>query len=152
MIIGKVIDTFSAKKGQSGLPRPQVENLQLILGYGIKEDKFAGDDENRAVMAVGKYSYDIAKENDINLEYGSLGENILFDFNPHDYHIGTIFEIGETQLEITENCTICNHLAIFDDELPMLIQDCRGMYCKILKEGIIEKNMAVNVIEKGKNK
>lgn len=149
MIIGKVIDTFSAKKGQSGLPRPQVENLQLILGYGIKEDKFAGDDENRAVMVVGKYSYDIAKENDINLEYGSLGENILFDFNPHDYHIGTIFEIGETQLEVTENCTICNHLAIFDDELPMLIQDCRGMYCKILKDGIIERNMAVNVIEKG---
>lgn len=152
MIIGKVIDTFSAKKGQSGLPRPQVENLQLILGYGIKEDKFAGDDENRAVMVVGKYSYDITKENDISLEYGSLGENILFDFNPHDYHIGTIFEIGETQLEITENCTICNHLAIFDDELPMLIQDCRGMYCKILKEGIVEKNMVVNVIEKGKNK
>lgn len=54
MIIGKVIDTFSAKKGYSGLPRPKVDNLKLILGYGIKEDKFAGDDQDKTIMIVGK--------------------------------------------------------------------------------------------------
>ena len=148
MMIGKVIDTFSAKKGHSGLPRPKVDNLKLILGYGIKEDKFAGDDQDKTIMIVGKKSYDIAKENGINIEYGSLGENILFDFNPHDYHIGTIFQVGETQIQITENCTVCNHLAIFDDDLPILIQDCRGVYCRILKDGIIKKDSVVNVIKK----
>ena len=107
-----VIDTFSAKKGQSGLPRPRVDKLELIFDFGIKDDKFAGKDVNKSVMIVGKYTYDLAKKNDINLEYGSLGENLLLSFNPHDYDIGTIFQIGNAQIQITENCTICNHLAI----------------------------------------
>lgn len=148
MIIGKVLETFSAKKGQSGLPRPKVDYLELIKGFGIKEDKFAGDNENKTVMIVGKYTYDLANENNIELELGSLGENILFDFNPHDYHAGTIFEVGDTQIQITENCTICNHLSVFDDELPILVQDCRGMYCKILKAGEIKKDSVVKLINK----
>lgn len=148
MSMGKVIDTFSAKKGQSGLPRPKVENLNLIEGFGIEFDKFAGKDENSSVMVVGTYSYEVAKENDIDLEYGSLGENVLFDFNPHDYHIGTRFQIGETIIEVMEHCTICNHLAVFGDDLPIVVQDCRGMYCKIIKGGEIKKGSPILVLEK----
>ena len=40
--LGKVIATFSATKESSGLPRPKVENLNLIKDYGIENDKFAG--------------------------------------------------------------------------------------------------------------
>lgn len=152
MSIGKVIDTFSAKKGQSGLPRPKVEKVELIFGHGIKEDKFAGEDLNKAVMIVGQYSYDLAKKNDIHMEFGSLGENILFNFNPHDYHIGTIFQIGDAQIEVTENCTICNHLAIFGDDLPILLQECRGLYCKILKSGIVSKDSPIKLINKKQQK
>lgn len=151
MIKHKVLDTFSAKKGQSGLPRPKVDILELILDFGIKDDKFAGKDIDKAVMIVGKTTYDLAKENDISIEYGSLGENILFDFNPHDYHLGTIFEIGEAQIQITENCTICNHLAVFDDDLPIIVQGCRGIYCKILKSGEVKKGSTVKIIEKQHN-
>lgn len=148
MNIGKVIETFSAKKGQSGLPRPKVSSLNLIYGFGIENDKFAGSDVNKSVMIVGKYAYDLAKENDISLEFGSLGENILFDFNPHEYNVGTIFQIGNTVLQITQACTICNHLSIFDDDLPVLIQDCRGLYCKILEGGNISLGEPVKLIKK----
>ncbi len=145
-ICGNVIETFSAKKGQSGLPRPKTNKLELLYGFGIKNDKFAGKDEEKAVMIVGKIAYDIAKENGINLELGSLGENVLFDFNPHDYAVGTVFQVGGTVLEITQSCTICNHLAVFDDDLPLLVQDCRGLYCKILEGGTIEKDALVEVL------
>lgn len=83
--IGKIVNTFSAKKGQSGLPRPLTNNLNLIYGFGIEYDKFAGTNEDKAVMIVGTYAYDLALKNGVNLEYGSLGENILFNFNPHEY-------------------------------------------------------------------
>jgi MOSC domain-containing protein YiiM len=146
-IVGKVLGVFSAKKGQSGLPRPKVDSLDLICGFGIKDDKFAGKDEEKTVMIVGKYSYDLALDEGINLEYGSLGENILFDFDPHEYKIGTVFHIGDTQIEITEKCTICNHLAVFDDDLPILIKEYRGLYCKILKGGEIIKNSPI-ILEK----
>lgn len=146
-IIGSVIDTFSAKKGQSGLPRPKVEKLNLILDFGIEEDKFSGDDLNRTVMIVGNYTYNVAKENGMDLELGSLGENILFDFNPHDYEVGTQFAIGDTVIEITENCTICSHLAVFGKGLPKLVKECRGLYCKIVKAGEIKKDLPVVLVK-----
>lgn len=145
--LGNVIDIFSAKKGQSGLPRPKVKFLNLIEGFGIEEDKFAGKDENSTVMIVGTFSYELAKQKGISLTLGSLGENILFDFNPHIFDIGTQFKIGKTIIEITQKCTICNHLVVFDKKLPLLIKDCRGLYCKIIKGGEIKKNDEIQLIQ-----
>jgi MOSC domain-containing protein YiiM len=141
--IGSVIEIFSADKNSSGLPRPIVNQLDIIKGFGIKNDKFAGKDEDKAVMIVGMKAYDIAKENGIHLEFGSFGENILFDFDPHDYEIGSILKIGEIELEITQSCTICNHLSVFGKELPLLVKHHRGLYSRILNDGRIIKNTQV---------
>ena len=145
MSIGIVLGTFSATKDDKGLPRPKVEFLNLIEGFGIQDDKFAKKDLDKTVMIVGKYSYNIAREHGIELELGSLGENILFDFNPHDYPIGTKFKIGEAIIQITENCTICNHLAVFGKKLPSIVKDCRGIYCTILKDGVIKKGDSIEL-------
>ena len=145
--IGIVIETFSADKNSSGLPRPIVDNLNIIEGHGIKNDKFAGKDKNKALMIVGIDAYIIAKENGINIEFGSLGENILLDFNPHEYKVGTVFCINDVKLEITQNCTICNHLSIFGKELPSLVRNHRGLYCRILSSGIITKENIIYIKE-----
>jgi len=144
--LGIVKEIFSATLGSSGLPRPVVESLELIEGYGIKDDKFADDDLNKTVMIVGQNSYDIAKQNDIDLKYGSYGENILFDFDPHELEAGTKLYIGDSIIEITERCTICSHLSVFGAKLPKLIKKHRGIYCKILKSGKITKNLSVKTI------
>ena len=143
---GKVLGTFSARKGQSGLPRPKVNELNIISGFGIEFDRFAGQEEHKAVMLVGKIAYDIAFENGMDLKHGSFGENMLFDFNPHDYKVGTIFKIGITVLQITEKCTICNHLSVFGKKLPYLVKDCRGLYCKVLEGGHVLKDMEIEIL------
>ena len=145
--MGKVIEIFSATKESSGLPRPKVEKLNLIKDYGIENDKFAGKKLDQTVMIVGSKSYEIAKENGIELELGSLGENILLDFDPHDFEVGTNLKIGDTIIEITQNCTVCNHLAVFGENLPMLLKNHRGLYCKIIEGGNIEKEMSVEIKE-----
>ncbi len=137
--LGNVKGTFSASKSCSGLPRPVIEELNLIRGYGIENDKFAGDDLDKTVMIIGQNSYDIAKRHGIDLAYGSYGENILFDFDPHLLQIGDKIQIGETLVEVTQKCTICKHLSIFGAKLPKLIKNHRGLYCKILKSGSITK-------------
>ncbi|WP_419769206.1 MAG: MOSC domain-containing protein [Candidatus Marinarcus sp.] len=142
------MELFSASKNESSLPRPIRETLELIVGHGIKNDKFAGKDENKAVMAVGKKAYEIAFKNGINLELGSLGENILLDFDPHLFETGSLIYIGETQLQITEQCSVCNHLALFDQRLPELVKAHRGLYLKVLKGGKIRKDSTVYVKEK----
>lgn len=144
-ITGQVLKTFSATKESSGLPRPQVENLNLIKDYGIENDKFAGKKLEQTVMIVGLKSYEIALQNGINLEFGCLGENILLDFDPHSLEIGTNLIIGDSIIEITQICTVCNHLAVFDENLPILLKGHRGVYCKIIKNGNISKDMIVKI-------
>ncbi len=143
--LGKVLEIFSATKGSSGLPRPKVEKLVLIEGHGIQNDKFAGDKLDKTVMVIGLKSYSIAQENGIKLENGSYGENIIFDFDPHELSIGDKLKIGDSSIEITERCTICNHLSVFDTKLPKLIRKHRGLYCKIIKSGTITKDSTVQL-------
>lgn len=145
---GIVLEVFSASTGVNGMPRPIVEELNCISGFGIENDKFAGKDEEKSVMIIGKKSYDIAKEKGIELELGSYGENILLDFDPHELTIGDILIIGDTHIQITQGCTICNHLSIFDKELPELVKYHRGLYSKIIKDGRVKKGLVVNLKDK----
>ncbi|MBS9782825.1 MAG: MOSC domain-containing protein, partial [Arcobacter sp.] len=80
--------------------------------------------------------------------YGSLGENILLDFDPHKFNVGEIFNIGDTSIQITQICSICSHLSIFHKKLPSLLSNNRGLYCKILSSGIIKKDMKVQINSK----
>ena len=141
--LGKVLKTFSATNESSGLPRPIVSKLNLIVDYGIENDKFAGKKLDQTVMIVGLKSYEIAKQNNIDLEIGCLGENILLDFDPHDFEVGKQLFIEDTILEITQICTVCSHLSLFDNNLPALLKGHRGLYCRIVKSGIIKENMIV---------
>ncbi len=141
--LGKVLKTFSATNESSGLPRPIVSKLNLIADYGIENDKFAGKKLDQTVMIAGLKSYEIAKQNNIDLEIGCLGENILLDFDPHDFEVGKQLFIEETILEITQICTVCSHLSLFDNNLPTLLKGHRGLYCRIIKSGIIKENMIV---------
>lgn len=145
--LGIVLETFSATKESSGLPRPKVRELNLIKDFGIENDKFAGKKLEQTVMIVGLKSYEIAHQQNINLEFGSLGENILLDFDPHDLIVNQELIIGTSIIQITQICTVCSHLSVFGEELPTLLKNHRGLYCKILKDGIISKDMIVKIKE-----
>jgi MOSC domain-containing protein YiiM len=145
VILGEVVGVFSAKEGESGLPRPKRKFLHLKRGYGIEDDKFAGKKLEQAVMVVGMKAYNLAESNGIELKFGSLGENILFDFDPHDFVVGTEFRVGESLIKITENCTLCNHLSIFDKRLPKIVKFHRGVYCEIVKSGRVEAGETVTL-------
>ena len=141
--LGDVIDVFIAPKGVASGVRKKMDIIELKKDYGVVEDKFAQKNLDRTVLVIGKIAYNIAKDNQIELEFGSLGENILVDFDPNSLIIGDIISINDLKLEVTEICTICNHLSIYDKQLPTLIKNNRGVYCKILNSDNISKNMKV---------
>lgn len=141
--LGKVLETFSAPKGFKGNIRPKIDELIMIKNHGIQDDKFALKDLERTVMIVGSIAYEIAKENNINIEFGSLGENILMDFDPHSLNVGDIIQIEDVKLELTEECSVCSHLGVHDKRLPKLVAKHRGVYCKILDDGIIKKGQDI---------
>lgn len=143
--LGKVLEVFSATKEESSLPRPVVEELELIKGHGIKNDKFAKKDENKSVMMVGLNAYELASEHGIDLKQGTFGENILLDFNPHELPFGSIVFIEDAKISIIQNCTVCDHLAVFDKKLPKIAKGKRGVYCKIEANGVVKKGMKVYI-------
>ena len=114
--------------------------------YGIVGDKFYKKDKNRSILLSSLYSYNKAKENNIDISYGVLGENILLDFNSHDLDIGTKIYVSDVILEISQKCTICNHLSSIDNKLPNLLKKDRGIFTYSIKNGIISNNDNVYIL------
>lgn len=141
--LGNIIDVFIAPEGISSSVRKKMDKIELKKDYGIVGDKFAQKNLDRTVLIIGMIAYDIAKNNNIDLEFGSLGENILLDFDVNRLEIGDIINIDKLKLEVTEVCTICNHLSFYDKRLPSLIKNNRGVYCKINESGIISKGTKI---------
>lgn len=141
--LGKIEEIFIASKENKSKQREIQKELIFKKNHGILGDKFAGKNLNRAIMIIGLRAYNIAKENNINLKIGSLGENLLLDFNPHELKSGEVIILGDIHLEITTSCSICKHLAIYDERLASLLEFDRGIYCKVLRGGILNKNTSV---------
>jgi len=141
----KVLGTFSATINDTSKVRPKRDRLELVKDHGIKDDKFALKNLDQSVLIVPIDAYEITKKEGIELEFGSLGENILVDFNIMDLPINTKLKIGDAVVEITQKCTMCNHLAVFDKRVPRLVRNHRGVYCKIIESGIVKKGMSVEV-------
>ena len=134
--IGQVLELFVSKKDQS---QRFSRTILEVDNKGIIDDKFYAKDIERSILLTSIDSYELALKNSIEMSYGALGENILIDYNPYALSIGSHIQIGEVVLEVTQNCTICNHLSSIDKTLPSLLKDDRGIFVKVVEEGFIEK-------------
>ena len=119
----------------------------LVDENGILEDKFYAKGADRSILITSLDSYLLAKKSNIDMDYGSLGENILVDINPYGLNAGDIISFGDIELEITQNCTICNSLSKVDAKLPSVLKSDRGIFAKTLKSGKIRKGDVVKIIK-----
>lgn len=134
--VGQVLDLFISKKGK----RERLNRAEIYLDCdGIIGDKFYAKDFKRSILLTTIDSYALAQEHQIEMEHGTLGENILIDYNPYHLSMGARVKIGTATLEVTQNCTICNHLSSIDKRLPKLLRDDRGIFVKVVKEGSVHK-------------
>ena len=115
--------------------KTRVSPTQITLdANGVEGDKFYAKDENRAILISSLESYRLSKANGIELREGALGENILIDINPYHLLPGDKLRIGDVELEITQNCTLCKGLSSLDPKLPKLLKNDRGIFAKICDE------------------
>ncbi len=101
--------------------------------------KYYDKNIQRSVLITSKASYDLANKNNIQLPFGSLGENILITYNPYHLSSGDTLRIGDVVLEISQNCTMCDHLSKIDKDLPTLLKDDRGIFARVIESGVIKK-------------
>ena len=142
--IGEVLALFVSEKGHA----ERIQKSEIFLDEkGVIGDKFYAKDIERSVLLTSRESYSLALEHNISMEYGTLGENILIDYNPYQLFTGRRLTIGTATIEITQNCTICNHLSTVDKKLPQLLKDDRGIFVKVVGEGSIKKGDKVFLLK-----
>jgi MOSC domain-containing protein YiiM len=134
---GKVVKLFITKN-DANKTRLTPQEIQVDPA-GIIGDKFYGKDSGRAILITSTESYKLTKEHDIDLEEGSLGENLLIDISPYHLTPGARFSVGDTLLEITQNCTLCKGLSIVNSKLPKLLKNDRGIFAKVVAGSSIIK-------------
>ena len=101
--IGKVTTLFISVQGSSTRVRKDTFSLD---SKGIVEDKYYDTNINRSVLITSEESYTLANKHNIQLPFGSLGENILIDYNPYHLTAGDQLRIADVILEISQNCTM----------------------------------------------
>ena len=134
--VGKVINLFVSVQGSS--TRVEKESVNLDP-KGIIEDKYYDTNINRSVLITSEASYTLANDHNIQLPFGSLGENILINYNPYHLTAGDQLRMGDVILEISQNCTMCDHLSKIDKNLPELLKDDRGIFARVIQGGVIKK-------------
>jgi MOSC domain-containing protein YiiM len=136
--VGKVLHLFISIKDENGLTQTVEQNEIALDENGVLNDKFYSKDPMRTILISSLESYTIARENNIDMPFGSLGENILMDFNPYDFNVGDKLKIGNVTLEITQNCTLCKGLSKVDAKAPKLLKHHRGIFAKTVTNGNVK--------------
>ena len=142
--VGKVITLFVSVPGSS--TRIEKESFHLDP-KGIVEDKYYDKNIHRSVLITSQESYTLASEHGIRVPIGALGENILIDYNPYHLNAGDQLQMGEVLLQISQNCTICDHLSSIDPYLPTLLKEDRGIFAKVIKGGVIKKGDEIYLLD-----
>jgi MOSC domain-containing protein YiiM len=143
--VGKILKLFISQKDENGITLTHKQSSLSLDKNGVLNDKFHSKDSQRAILLSSYESYRIAKENNIQMPYGSLGENILMDFNPYNLNDGDQIQIGEVILEITQHCTLCKGLSKVDAKAPKLLKNHRGIFAKTVTSGSIHINDTVYI-------
>jgi len=117
-MIGKVIKLFITKDDEQKT-RLSVSSI-TVDENGIEGDKFYAKDTMRSILVSSEHSYKLSRESSIDLETGSLVH-------------GDRLKIGDTLLQITQNCTLCKGLSSLNSKLPKLLKNDRGLFAKVIK-------------------
>jgi MOSC domain-containing protein YiiM len=134
-VVGKVLSLYISKENSP--KRISKEKLGLTIG-GVVGDKFFNKDKDREVLVASIDSYELAKQNDMEVPSSALGENILIDYNPYELAIGQKIQIGTAVLEISLYCPICNHLSRVKKGLPKLLKEDRGIFARVIISGEVK--------------
>ena len=140
--VGSVSSLFySSPEGRSNVSQLQFDTK------GIVNDKHYNKDRDRSVLIATLESYQLVKENGIDVPHGALGENLLIDYNPYHLPAGAKLKIGSVLLEISQHCTLCKSLSKVDSKLPKLLKNDRGIFARVIEEGTIRSGDNIYILD-----
>ncbi len=142
---GKVLSiNISEKKSVKKKP---VEEAVLIQDKGLEHDAHA-EGGIRQVSLLAVESIEKMRQLGLDVNPGDFAENITTEgIDLLSLPLGTRIQIGETVLEVTQHGKICHTRCNIYKTVGDCVMPKEGIFCKILKGGLIKKGYSVKVVK-----
>lgn len=142
---------ISEKKGEIKNP---VKQAEFIKDFGLKDDSHAGN-WHRQVSLLAKESIDYMrdKSRNVDLNFGDFAENITTEgVILHKLPIGTILEIGEVILKVSQIGKECHHSCNIMEKTGSCIMPTQGIFATVEQGGIIKEDDQIKIKVPSKDK
>lgn len=136
---------ISEKKGTE---KKEVEKIILKEDWGIEGDAHAGK-WHRQVSLLAFEKIDAFRKKGAEVDFGAFGENIIVGgVDLRSLPVGTILEIGEARLRVTQIGKECHSHCNIYKKMGDCIMPREGIFSEVLKGGVVQKGESIKVIEK----
>ena len=149
-VLGEVTSVnISAKKGQRKTPIASGV-MEVRADYGCADDAHASDAWHRQISLLAEESIKKAQNRGLTVKEGDFAENITTrGFMPFFIPIGTVLQIGEVRVEISQVGKVCHtRCAIY-----YLAGDCifprEGIFGVVLDSGQVKVGDKITVLKVG---
>lgn len=158
--IGKIRTVlWNGKEVKTGIFKYPVNEAIYLDVENVKDDavvdrRFHGG-INKAVYGYSENNYAYFKElhPDLEWKYGMFGENLTFsELDEEKITVGSIFELGQSILQVTEPRQPCFKLGIRFNSPDIITQFWNstksGIYFKVLHAGLVKCNDELLLLKK----
>ena len=132
---------------KKGIQKHEVPEIELVFGQGIAGDAHAGN-WHRQVSLLADESVDKMRALGWELAPGAFAENILTrGFELRTLPVGTLLEIGETLLCVTQIGKECHNDCAIKQTTGKCVMPTEGVFAVVVKGGKIAKGSEIRVRE-----
>ncbi|MDP9146759.1 MAG: MOSC domain-containing protein [Acidobacteriota bacterium] len=143
--MAKVFRLFRTPKKR--LPMEELDTVRVIKNSGLEGCAHARPGGKRQVLLVDRETLEA-----MDLAPGVIRENITTDgMNVNGLALGQELKIGETRLQVSAICTPCDQLEKIRPGLRREMRGRRGMLCRVLEGGTIQRGDTIEKIVTPRN-
>jgi MOSC domain-containing protein YiiM len=131
-----------------GIKKHDVGEAFIKADWGIEIDAHSGD-WHRQVSLLSLSSVEKMRNMGATIEYGDFAENLTVDgIDVATLPIGTVLQIGEVQMEVTQIGKECHNKACaIKKQVGTCVMPIEGIFAKVLSSGWVRNGDAVEVID-----
>lgn len=141
--MGKIVAICISEN--KGTEKIVVESGNLIENFGLEKDAHGGNWHRQISLLEIEKIEDFNKKGG-NVDFGAFGENLIVQgIDLKNLAVGSILQIGDALLEITQKGKQCHHHCKIYYRVGDCIMPREGVFAKVLKGGVIFPNDRIKI-------
>ncbi|MCX7990978.1 MAG: MOSC domain-containing protein [Proteobacteria bacterium] len=133
---------------KKSIRKKPVDSAVFVEDKGIEGDAHA-EGGIRQVSLLANESIEKMRKAGLDVKAGDFAENITTEgVNLIELPIGKRIKIGDVILEVTQHGKVCHTKCNIFKTVGDCVMPREGIFCKIVKGGVIRKGQTIEVIEK----